>query len=126
MEQRRPPGTDRPSSSSTGHQDRAQNFASDQHNLSPSSRVGGSTSVTRAPVKPAYKSIMIARKNHYADSDDDDDYEEISEHTQQPDLSFQKDDSREETCLEKLDKRFSHMINIESSVADSEDFPLTW
>jgi hypothetical protein len=31
-----------------------------------------------------------------------------------------------ETCLESLDKRFSAFVNVETSVADSEDFPLGW
>ncbi len=32
----------------------------------------------------------------------------------------------EGTLLERLDKRFSSFVNVETSVADSEDFPLQW
>jgi hypothetical protein len=83
-----------------------------------------------SPGVPTYVKISTGRRNNYTDSDDDDDYEEyekaIQELSNYQSIPKQKDENQKETCLEKLDKRFSHMVNIESSVADSEDFPVHW
>jgi hypothetical protein len=92
----------------------------------------GESNPSLAPVSttvPAY--IKIAnRQSHFADSDDEEDYEEYEQTIHQlPHHQYipkKKDENHKDTCLEKLDKRFSQMVNIESSVADSEDFPLQW
>ncbi len=79
---------------------------------------------------PAY--IMIARQNQQQGVDSDDeaderDYIEAEDHLQHLHENQPVEKEKQKlSMLEKLDKRFSHMVNIETSVADSGDFPIHW
>ncbi len=79
---------------------------------------------------PAY--IMIARQNQQQGVDSDDeadeqDYIQAEDHLQHlHEKQTVEKEKQNMSILEKLDKRFSHMVNIETSVADSGDFPIHW
>ncbi len=58
---------------------------------------------------------------NYSQADDN-----MSQHPRHHHRQQDENEKQNKSILEKLDKRFSHMVNIETSVADSGDFPIHW